>query len=287
MHNSCSVSRFQSCCNLIDQRQGFLSVKAARSSNSLRESLALQELHAHQDDCAFTRTLESLMPKKIKYSTHVRVGHPSRHLHFAYEACKSLVLLQELRSDGLDRQVFLQSQILCFIYLAHSTGSNEAYDTKSFGQNLSWGKSVTRRVYRPPKIYAWHCGERTFYVFMLRQLSSDFLARGVVRPILLREVCTIRGIALQCTFMQILSTAPPVRRHFHFLCLNSPSSQALATESLSTVFADTVRNSAVFSTLDSPKEQLYDPASVTRGQSRDRPVWVHQPRNVLHGRRLV
>jgi hypothetical protein len=136
------------------------------------------------------------VPEKIKYPADVGVGHSPRQLHFAFEARKSLVLLQDLRPDSLDRQVFLQGQILRFIYLAHSTGSNEGYDAKTFGQNLSGGKLLFRLVYRRQIIYEGHRRKETSYVFMLRQLSSELLARDVIRVIPLKEVCTMGGIAL-------------------------------------------------------------------------------------------
>src|SRR6516162_8467585 len=196
MHYPCAMGRFQSRCNLMDQRQGFLGGKAAHSPNTFRESLSLQELHAHEDDCAFTLTLRSVVPEKIKYPADVGVGHSPCQLHFAFEACKSLVLPQDLRSDSLDRQVFLQGQILRFIYLAHSTGSNEAYDAKTFGENLSGGKLLFRLACRRQIIHEWHRRKEACFVFMLRQLSSGLLARDVIRVIPLKEVCTMGGIAL-------------------------------------------------------------------------------------------
>jgi hypothetical protein len=45
---------------------------------------------------------------------------------------------------------------------------------------------------------------------MLRQQSPDFLVHGVVRAIPLKEICTMRGIALQCRFVQNFHAVPLV-----------------------------------------------------------------------------
>src|SRR5579862_8974121 len=110
--------------------------------NMLAECPSLQQFHADKNDLV---ALWCLVPKKIKDSARIWVGHLPRKMNLALKAGNCPRLSKKIGNDGFNRYMFMQLKVLCFIDLPHSSCRYEAHNAKAACEDFSGRKGHTGR----------------------------------------------------------------------------------------------------------------------------------------------
>jgi hypothetical protein len=137
VHDARLMGRVESSRHLHHEGTG----RAGRQRSSVqpaRQRLARQELHRGERDRRSRRG--RLVVEEIENPAAVGMGHLPRQKRLALEPRDGALILGDLRSDRLERDVLVQLQILGLAQLTHAAAGDEADDTEAIGDDLALGE---------------------------------------------------------------------------------------------------------------------------------------------------
>ena len=86
------------------------------------------------------------MAEHVVDSTDVGMRHLPRQMHFPLEQQDRAFVIGDGRQDGLQRDVFVQLQILRLVELAHAASRQVADDAKARGDDIARAKDGLNRA---------------------------------------------------------------------------------------------------------------------------------------------